>query len=388
MLDKISFVDKLCWLLLTFLFFSFFIDSGDPIGIRKLALLVIAFLFAKYVSDFSVTYFSRLVAWAYIFICMLGIYSTIWSCINGVIFSSTLPWLVPLLLMPVFCFILFQFKPAVVRLSFITAGYLFSTCVIIVFLCIYIYGDLVKAFFYSLDFPGWFYLRGDGYPQVYFQSTLAFVVLSLYSALMGYRVAAIVFFLSLALSLSRFGAFVVILFVALNYILGEIRFAKLSFFLMIFLSVASIPIMMVIYMFLPPDIDYQSSSETVRFGHVMSVFSAMRPIDYIFGMGPGSVFYSSGFNEVVDNIEVSQLELFRKYGVLGYALFHLACVCLSLNFLKQKNYIAQICFFAFYFVAFSNPILATFMFSIFISVFLSDCNKTKRQDQIARANEL
>ena len=98
-------------------------------------------------------------------------------------------------------------------------------------------------------------------------------------------------------------------------------------------------------------------------------------------MGPGSFFYSSGFNEFVDNIEVSQLELFRKYGLIGYSLFHLSLFCLSWNFLVKRNYPAQICFAAFYFVAFSNPVLVTFLFSIFVSVFLSGCNELTEPDK-------
>jgi len=215
-------------------------------------------------------------------------------------------------------------------------------------------------------------LRGDGYPQVYFQSTLALVVISIYAFLKGYRKCSVFLLFSLLISLSRFGVLVVVLFLALYFLLGIRRLALFSFWSLIFLVITFIPTILFIYLLLPPDVDYQASSDTVRFGHVVSVFNGMQPIHYLFGMGPGSIFYSNGFGTFVDNIEVSQLELFRKYGILGYTIFHLSFISLSWYFLKAKRYSSQICMSAFYFVAYSNPILLTFLFSIFVGVFLSD----------------
>lgn len=375
---KLTFFDKISSLLLTFLIFAFFIDSGGPIGIRTFSLFIILFIYLKSFTKVFSSRQSHVTLISYIFILLLVIFSITWSCINGIDFLATTPWVVPILMLPIFVCFFSQFNPEIVKLSFISAGVLFSISVFTVFICIFTLGDVVKQFFYDLKFPGWFYLRGDGYPQVYFQSTLAFVVMSVYAYLNGYKRCSVLLLFSLIISLSRFGSLVVILCIFLNFCWGTKKFAFYSFYFLIFLAFSFIPIAMLVYFFLPSDVNYQVNADIVRLGHLMSIFDSMEPIQYVFGMGPGSVFYSVGFEAWVDNIEVSQLELFRKYGVVGYIFFHISFLSLSWYLLKVKKYSSQVSMSAFYIVAYSNPVLMTFLFPIFVGVFLSDNNASVR----------
>ncbi len=370
MIKKTFFFNRVSILLLVFLMFSFLIDSGGPIGIRIFSLSILMFISLKYLYDFAFVRVSNEIIISYISIVFFSLYSVIWSCVNGIDFISTLPWVMPILFIPVFSYCFSQFNPEVVKNSFIYSGVCFSVSVFIVFGCLFVMGNVVTVFFNSINFPGWFYVREDGYPQVYFQATLAFVVLAIYAFFNGYKKCAMIFLFTLMLSLSRFGSLVVIVFFTLNIFLDVRRLSIYSFCFLVFSVVLFLPLIIFIYNFLPQDFNYNLDASTVRFGHIVSVFNSMKPINYILGMGPGSEFYSAGSASLTDNIEVSQLELFRKYGILGYGLFNFSFIYLSWFFLKVKSYSSQICMCAFYFVSYSNPVLLTFLFPMFVGVFL------------------
>lgn len=376
MIKKMVILNRFSIVPLVFWMFSFLIDSGGPIGIRVLSLSIFMLICFKYLYDFPFVRIPNEVIISYISIIFFSLYSVVWSCINGIDFFSTLHWVMPILFLPVFSYCFTQFNPEVVKKSFIYSGVCFSVCVFAVFGCLLVMGNVVTVFFDAINFPGWFYVREDGYPQVYFQATLAFVVLAIYAFFNDYKKCSMLFLFTLMLSLSRFGSLIVIIFFALNLFLDVRRLSTYSFCFLVLAVVLFLPLIIFIYNFLPQDFNYNIDASTVRLGHIVSVFNSMKPIDFILGMGPGSEFYSAGSASLTDNIEVSQLELFRKYGILGYGLFNFSFIYLSWFFLKVKNYSSQICMCAFYFVSYSNPVLLTFLFPMFVGVFLGAKNSS------------
>lgn len=372
-------------LLLGLLIFSFIIDSGDPIGIRKISLLVIFFISLRFFFDSTRLSFNLNVVLSFFCLLIISCYSSLVSVYFNISFSAVVVWIIPYLSFPLFCYIFSIVSYDVSSKSLVVAGWLFSFCIMIVFVLFLLFDDLVAAFFYNLDFPGWFYIRSDGYPQVYFQSTLALVVISIYSFFNGYKKSSFVFLIMLVLCLSRFGALTVILFLVASKIFGVARLARWTYWLFWILFVSFLPASMFIYLFLPSQIVYSESSELIRFGHLLSIFNQTDFNSFLIGSGPGSFFYSAGFDAFSNNIEVSQLEIFRKYGVVGYVLVNTAFLFIQKTLIRDKKFDAQISLVAFYFVSYSNPVLLTFVFSIFIGVFLTKEKLIKYQKSIEGA---
>lgn len=119
------------------------------------------------------------------------------------------------------------------------------------------------------------------------------------------------------------------------------------------------------------------SGFAIRFGHVISVIDTLLNDNMFLGMGPGSTFYSMGFGSETNNIEISQLEIIRKYGLVGYFIINLAYFFVIKYFYSVGKNKELICLMAFYFVSYSNPVLLTFNLSLFVGLFFSDSKKIK-----------
>ncbi|MDX7991999.1 hypothetical protein [Xenorhabdus littoralis] len=378
-----------CWriLFLSLLVFTFIIDSGDPIGIRKLAIfIIIIIVLLRLLGTFHIIKINKNILISFISLSFVAIYSCFISLGNNIPFSSIIPWIIPCLTFPIFTFIFNQYSSYIVKVSFISAGWFFSICIISAFISLIIDDHYIKNFFGDMKFPGWFYIRSDGYPQVYFQSTLFLVVISIYSYINGFKKSAYFFLIMLIICLSRFGVFSVITVLLLNRIFGTYLLARLSYYFFMVTSILFIPLCFLLFLSLPKDIDFTLSSGLIRFGHLVSIFQIIDIRSIFLGMGPGSEFYSMGFNSINDNIEISQLEIFRKYGILGYILINISFFCLQKHFLKNKKFTEQICFVSFYLVSYSNPVLLTFTFSFFIGAFLSDRRVRENLSNISNHN--
>ncbi len=106
----------------------------------------------------------------------------------------------------------------------------------------------------------------------------------------------------------------------------------------------------------------------IRNGHIASVLDEFKnhPITIFTGEGPGSFFYTKGRSVFADNIEISQLEYLRKYGVIGFLIFNIVYFA-PLFSNNKKSFYLKGTLVVYYFVAFSNPVL----FSIFAMMFLT-----------------
>ena len=197
---------------LSFIIFSFLIDSGGPLGIRNVSCALLGLSCTSMFYRCNLLKFDTKLLFAYVLLLAVGVYSFTVSQINGIEVQNIIIWLVPFLFFPIFCYAFSSYDKKTIVLSVVTSGYLFSLSVISVFVCLSVFGDLATAFFYNMKFPGWFYIRADGYPQVYFQATLSLVVVCIYSYLNDYKKSAFLFASVLGLCLSRFGILTVFIF--------------------------------------------------------------------------------------------------------------------------------------------------------------------------------
>lgn len=369
-----------------FIVFSFIIDSGGPIGIRNFSFLLMSlYCFIKTIYDLKFYCYNVFLLMLIVVVYLFGINALLVSSLNDIELSKSIIWILPFFAAPLFYLFFSGFNRNVIVKSVVLTGWLLAAVILVVFILLLCYGDSVTSFFKDNKIPGWFYIRENGYPNVYFQSTLALVMISLFSYFNGYRVTSFLLFFILLLCLSRFGAFVIFSVYILNLIMPKQVLFRLTVPFYLCVSVFFLPVCFFIYVYLPNDINYSDVDFLIRFGHLKSIVdSYTSPWQLIFGYGAGSEIYSVGFNAVTDNIEVSQLEVLRKYGVFGYTIIS-SIFYLVFLFLKKRGSISgTLSLISFYIVSYSNPVLLTLACAIFVAIFMNseeDCHVDSEHNQ-------
>ena len=96
------------------------------------------------------------------------------------------------------------------------------------------------------------------------------------------------------------------------------------------------------------------------------------------GSGPGSAFFSTGFDGLAYDNEISYLELVRRYGILTLVMFTGVTVAYIYNLRCQPSRYAM---YSFLVVAASNPVIFT-MFGLFLITVLSTGSKPQKLDKL------
>lgn len=360
--------------------FFFFIDSGGILGLRNIGIFIIFcfFCFSFFVIKRNYDFFY--IIYILSFFCFIYCFFVAYA--NNIEFDKILNKIIVFFLLPVFTIALSIFDSRSIKKSLIYSGNFFSTTILISFL--FFLRDPVSAelFFKQLEIPGWFYLRSDNFPQVYFQATLTLVPISIFAYLNGFKKSAIFMILTLLLSLSRFGFFssIFILFLAKFFKIKN----RLEFFNFIFITIVFIFPIFGYFIYTNADLTriqsafFNEDGLYIRIGHLYSVYSNFDTLNFVFGSGSGSFFYTIGFHEYVDNIEISQLESLRRNGVVGYTLISILLILISSYFVKKNMEIEFFSFLSFYLVAFSNPVLLTVSLSILSACLLNQCSSYKK----------
>ena len=357
-------------LLLSLLFFALMIDSGGELGLRTVGLALLVPLSATRLRELRL--FPReILIWA--IGCVLLSPSLFSSLFKSIPIAPIIVWTFPILVFP-----LLLAATRANRLTvnhFINGGLLFAVVILILF-----YGrlnqiDQITAVhdFMSERSAGFFNEKKvffeDATPVVYFQGTLALVMCAVLAIGQGRYVTYIVVCIALLVAPSRFGVVLSLFFGAA--MLGIKFYRRSGFWIMLGFVVVGVTIGLTSA---PESFVEIFSSEgegsQVRLLHVASVLDLFdqKPFLLLLGDGPGTSFFSRGFNALTDNIEISQLEVLRKFG-LPFALGItglLGAVCFRL--LHQRCRSMALALIAHYVVAFSNPVLfalpAVFLFAI------------------------
>jgi len=365
--------------IITFVFFCFLIDSGSPIGIRNIAFLIVLFCAVLTMiglckgRTFPINIY-LLIMLALIFV-VFGAFTTV---INLLDVTNVFKWLSAFISLPFFIFFMFFFSKRDILIGYISGGICFCIIILTVFTLALVLPEniITLVFLVFEDFPGWFYLRHNTmvgtYPNIYFQATLCIVPLAIVSYFQGYKKCAFFFSMTLILCLSRFGFFSVIVAILINKLLNSkllptemlrtswlvLPFVILTLFISFFLLFSS-------------SYTYEEfNGSSIRAGYIISIFNDLSIKSFIFGDGAGSYFSPIGSYSWVDNIEISQLEVFRKYGIIGFLLFHSTFVPLAFYLYKKRCFSFLITLFMFYIACLSNPVLLSFNFSILLSVLI------------------
>jgi len=248
--------------------------------------------------------------------------------------------------------------------------------VIILYILMSIYpslGAIIYTFFTKKDHPIIVSHRtalGVNYYSVFFR-TSPISVISLSVALfflfskrsIKYFFHSCIFFLCLFFSGTRanmLSGILIVVFLTLFYLL----YYKKSFlpFIVTFCSVSLMGMMLIIRLLT----DETNESSHIKAAHLAStlLLFSENPFRYFFvGTGPGSTFYTAGFNEIVAQTELTYLELIRNYGLIFTLLIVLLLCIPFLNIINNKQYdkLLKISIFlgylAYLFIAGTNPLL-------------------------------
>lgn len=361
------------------------VDSGGGLGLRNIAFVII-FFFALF-SIYQYPAFNKNFVSIYLIFLLSLIPGILISVSNLIPIPQIFNWIVSFMLLPIFYF--YVKGSELTQRCFVIAGVIFSYFVIALF-----FGRLMNISlaisandYINSHSNGFFgnknFLSGDILPNVYFQGTLSVIICGALSLRNKNFVAFFIILIGLILAPSRFGFIVLMLWA------GFIFFRK-SLIRIIFL-----PIILIVAFEILHNLSFgtellsvftgESDSLQVRNGHILSIYRIFQkyPLYFLFGQGPGSIFFTTGTSSLTDNIEISQLEYIRKYGILSFLLFCLFYFMPLISNLKSDLYIKG-SLVLYFIVSFSNPVL----FSIFSMLFLAFAyveifdNKTNKYDRI------
>lgn len=129
-------------------------------------------------------------------------------------------------------------------------------------------------------------------------------------------------------------------------------------------------------------------SNVIKYGHLTSYATLLdeNPMYLIFGQGPGTSFYSEGFNEIVFKTEWSYLELIRCYGIMSLLIVYVYWRPLITFWKLRRTNDFTYCMFwtylAYLMIAGTNPLLISSTGMLILLMAYSYEEKAKRQSSI------
>jgi hypothetical protein len=346
-------------MLLCLFFFGLIFDSGGELGIRVLAISMLAIMTAFNIRRFSVDA-NELVVWAAAMLLILP--SIAVAFLRSVDLTNVILWTFPVLSFPVLLGTVRanQISPR----HFLYGGVAFAVTVLMLF-----FGrvnqipEIVNVHDFLAERSAGFFnekkvFLEEALPVVYFQGTLVLVNCAILAISRGRYVAYLVLLVALAVAPSRFGVVLSLTFGMSAWWLRRPRNAFAWTALVIGLCVAGLAASALPETFTEIFSGESEGSQT-RLKHLDSVVSVIdqQPWTIFTGSGPGTKFYTTGFDELTDNIEISQLEAIRKFGLPWFMALTtgLAVVCIRL--IKRRQHGLALSIVAHYTVSASNPVL-------------------------------
>ena len=320
-------------LLSSFLFFCFIFDSGGRLGLRKAGFLVVCLLILKELFGDKI-YLNKsfflfyLISLVYLSISLVIAIVNRASFILANTFNFSLYFLIIIYLLA--------------REKYLTLdGYLVAIKFFSILVLAFFFGRIYNVSYILMVFNKVAPYSGadamkNAMPAVYYQGTLAIVPAAVIFARKGSIGWFLICLLALAVAPSRFGVFVSMFLFLIIYrrklyfplIIGVLLFTYLNVFNI------TIP---ALYDFM--DMFSHSYGTNVRFEHLKSIMILFNnnSLVFVFGQGPGTVFYTSGFKEYVTSVEISHFDFIRKYGILYFIFLNIGLLLLIFNLYQKKS---------------------------------------------------
>jgi hypothetical protein len=350
---------------------STMLDSGGEIGLRLFGLAGLLILcIGQPASPFQ---WKILLIWLGVVVLLIP--SIVRASFAGIELKSIIIWTYPFLAFPMIYFVA---RSAGLKVDhFVWAGLFFALIIIALFVG-RITGDASLMWLnekLTSGASGFFNQKQvffqDAMPVVYFQGTLSLVFVSILAFGRGYYIAFFLMLVALILAPSRFGVTVSLGFAYLLVLARLGTWPRRTVLMALTLGVV-----LIAGLFAPSGyvnmFDGESAGSLVRLGHVQSLLETFDDdiSKLLLGSGPGSSFYSSGFGEYTDNIEISQLELIRKFGIGFFIVLTGLITAVSFALWRKGRRPHAMAVAAHFLVATSNPVLLTAVFLLYFSTAL------------------
>lgn len=134
--------------------------------------------------------------------------------------------------------------------------------------------------------------------------------------------------------------------------------------------------------------DTNEASNVVKYGHIPSYLSLFgeHPEYILFGQGPGTYFYSEGFNKIVNITEWSYIELFRNFGIFALVIICIFFKPLAVMWENKQDKLISCTFWAYLaylLIAGTNPLLlsSTGMITLLMAYSYTEMLKKKLNDE-------
>jgi hypothetical protein len=343
-----------------FCVFSFMFDSGGELGIRAagFALLLITLLLRfKHVKLHA----NEIYGWLG-FICLL-MPSILIASLNGIELSKIATWVVIFFIFPFF--ILAVRAARINETHFIHGGLFFAIIILTIFIGrIFQIGPILEFHYFISERTAGFFNEKAAYsdeamPVVYFQGTLTLVICAALAVANQRKLIYLVITLALIAAPSRVGAFAALTVGLFIFFMRQTLVDRRS---LVFFAIAMC-LFALGYFALSNDqaslLLATNEGPSTRQLHLESVARQFsdHPLFFVFGNGPGSEFYSSGIEKMTDNIEISQLEMLRKFGIVFSFFLIVAYVWIIRRLINARQTPLYLAMVAHFFVAASNPVL-------------------------------
>jgi hypothetical protein len=147
----------------------------------------------------------------------------------------------------------------------------------------------------------------------------------------------------------------IIFFISLYYLLYVKKYVCFSVFIFL-IGILFFSILVFLLLTL------KNSSSFAKDGHLISYieYFSENPIKFLFGQGPGALFYSIGFRQSVTNTEISYLELIRMFGIFFAIVMMFVYIYPVIILFADKTFFTfsiSISYIAYLFIAGTNPLL-------------------------------
>ena len=350
------------------------IDSGGGAKLRLFSLLYIVIHSILFLLNNKKFNFIYIILWVLLIFSLFP--SILISLESNVTISNIIPWITALLFSPIIY--MFIINAEVSLNEIIYSGLFFSLTIIFIF-----FGRLMNIQFFAIindfflinsnGFFGYVIVNEIPFPNVYFQATLSLVPIAILSIFFKKYLITILLLIALIVSPSRTGFLFVCFYLIANITLNNFSPFKILLFTLLLISLFSFPPIFdrFIKMFTS-----ENEGSSIRIGHLSSIydFFIKNPINIIFGQGPGTYFYSYGTKTLENNMEISQVEFIRKFGLISF-FFFLAFYFIPFLSIKKDNTKPIIHALFFYFlVSFSNPVMYSFFLLILLAISYKEFN--------------
>ena len=354
---------------LLFIFFlCLFIDLGGSLNFRYISLMVLLLILIWTLISKPQTFLSYISSPVIIFLFLVwplvaALNGVLRQADAGLIFQNILA----LLSFPFLVVFFSNFETNTIVRSFTSAATILAAFVLIFWLMLYTDNAMAQSLaeYLSEREAGYFGVRelaGVSFPVVYFKATLFFVPAAIFLIFRASPFAALLLVAALMAATSKTGVVIAGLIILINL-------ARRQPFFLLFLT--ALGLVAIFFSFLGGEIKEivyalfeDANTLDVRVGHWDSLLTlfAENNLDFLVGQGAGTLFYSSGVDDLVNNIELDHLNSLRKFGVVWFIPF-LVFVFSTVYVCYMENRVLLATALAVSFVICgTNPVLLTLLF--------------------------